>query len=204
MELLVSPSAVAIPCPPLLLDEALAERESERWLPERTCWTQCTLSMKQKHLWHNAHEYTRTHTHIHINMYVPFAIKGKTTINVNVQIKHLSKKWKFNLVCAQNTLRSLVVVMLHRRRKQQQQQKQQHSLFPTGSERCLSCLWHGACNKHNKCVFICCSEVQQTNKTQSLNAKQVFLVCSFPPPWPKPKAQAQSSPTNTHTHIQHL
>lgn len=42
---------------------------------------------------------------------------------------------------------------------------------------------------------------EQNNKTQSLNAKQVFLVCSFPPPWPKPKAQAtaQSSPTHTQT-----
>lgn len=43
---------------------------------------------------------------------------------------------------------------------------------------------------------------EQNNKTQSLNAKQVFLVCSFPPPWPKPKAQAtaQSSPTHTQTY----
>lgn len=58
--------------------------------------------------------------------------------------------------------------------------------------------------QQTKHMCVRCSEIQQTNKTQPLNAKQVFLVCSFPPPWPKPKpkAQPQSSPTQTqYTHI---
>lgn len=68
-----------------------------------------------------------------------------------------------------------------------------------------------AANKQNKCVFAVRGPTnEQNNKTQSLNAKQVFLVCSFPPPWPKPKAQARHSHrphtyidmhTHTHTHI---
>lgn len=70
-----------------------------------------------------------------------------------------------------------------------------------------------AANKQNKCVFAVRGPTnEQNNKTQSLNAKQVFLVCSFPPPWPKPKAQARHSHrphtyidihTHTHTYTGH-
>lgn len=171
---------------------------------------------QKKRIWHNTHTHTHARELPFICLYLPFVIKRKTTIHAKCTNKAFKQKVKVQFGLRPNTTLRPLVVLLHRWRKQQQ-----HSLFQLAAL-CSGCAatqaeWERegaggqsqAANKQNKCVFAVRGPTnEQNNKTQSLNAKQVFLVCSFPPPWPKPKAQARHShrphtyiDMHTHTHI---